>query len=179
MPIYSIAMHVAADNKEEAKKYINNALDHRISEHTGDHPIHTIIIEDTLPAILQGAKEELLDIVKDKLIDNLDVDSYYQFEDITCIDDARFEVADSNTPIYIDEVEAIYYIHKSDIDHYWEDYLEVPDNYEQVALCNYIEYKLDDYLNDHVEPLVDNFIEWRDEADRTDDEVRQYIDNNI
>jgi len=110
----------------------------------------TVEIEDDLQDIVDGAKEEVLDSIKEYLKENpecTDLDDWYQDSGA----DALHEIADSNTPIYYSKIDGLTSLYSDKFDEAYEnaglgDGMER--NHKQVAIYCYIEQEIREYSND-------------------------------
>lgn len=142
-------------------------------------------ISDSLNSRIETAQEEVLEAVREHLLENTDVsddDEVYQE-----VADTFSEIADSNTPIYYNEIDGIYYLHGDELE---ESYRNAgigegdEENHRQVTIYTHISDACYSYYSDELKGRIDAFIEWRDGQVFASDEVmkndiQKYIEEHF
>lgn len=143
----------------------------------------TIEIEDDLQERVDGCCKEAMERCMDYLKENLDTydeDEVYQ----NGLADDMHEIADSWVPIYTKEIDDLFYLYSSELEEAYENtgcYDQPPGNYKQVCIYFYLSEQLQEYWQDEITPLIEEYIEYRDKIESEDQnkEIRKALISKI
>jgi len=127
----------------------------------------TIKIDDTLQERVDGAKEEVEELLVDYLNENPDV---FEVEDADppCLNndldyDGRFhQIVDSSVPVYTHEIDTTWYLHKNKLEEAYENAgigKNPLENNGMVAIYCYIEQEVSDWYNENAQEIGNKWLE--------------------
>lgn len=128
-------------------------------------PLHPVVMEDTLDRRVENAKEELRDYLqkeKEERTASLPEGKKLEKADFEDMSNKAYEVigeiADSNTPVYTQEIDQLWYLFGEELREAYENVGANNNpfsNNGMSAICYYIEQKLSEYLHEWIDEEIE------------------------
>lgn len=129
----------------------------------------TVEINDTLPEILDAAKDDL----KDLLLQWLEENGYEADDDVPCLNNdldysgGFSEICDSATPIYTHEIKDLFYLYGDDFEEAFDNAgfereADWPNGWQAAAIYCYIEQELAVWYEDNAAGICVDYIQGKE-----------------